>query len=365
MKYFTRVFFSILVLGLFSTCTLFIDIQDPPPTNNVNNVNNTNNTNNIEPVCGNEVLEEGEECDDGNTTSGDGCSADCKVECGPGLTDCEDPRCADDPACNSCLQVGSSCTTGADCCSSICSHEGICVSMEICDDGIDNNGNGLTDCEDPQCWANTLCPCREIGDSCYNHLDCCSQFCLVGTCKEKEICDNGIDDTGNGLTDCADPDCADDPLCQSVEPVCGNSILEEGEDCEMTGETTTCSQLGYSNAMTLVCQDCTWNVGNCEPWQGVGVGEGCTSNTVCTGVHLDHRECNVSFPGGYCTRQCNSEGYDVCIGSGGRCLCMSSDCKCFKPCTTTSQCRTADGYHCAAPMGYTEQFCIPPGFPTN
>ena len=34
------------------------------------------------PVCGNSLVESGEECDDGNTSDGDGCSADCLVEGG-------------------------------------------------------------------------------------------------------------------------------------------------------------------------------------------------------------------------------------------------------------------------------------------
>jgi cysteine-rich repeat protein len=33
------------------------------------------------PVCGNGVLEEGEDCDDGNVLDGDGCSAICRTEC--------------------------------------------------------------------------------------------------------------------------------------------------------------------------------------------------------------------------------------------------------------------------------------------
>jgi len=33
-----------------------------------------------EPVCGNEIIEAGETCDDGNTTGGDGCSATCQTE---------------------------------------------------------------------------------------------------------------------------------------------------------------------------------------------------------------------------------------------------------------------------------------------
>jgi cysteine-rich repeat protein len=32
--------------------------------------------------CGNGVLDEGEQCDDGNRVNGDGCSAECEVECG-------------------------------------------------------------------------------------------------------------------------------------------------------------------------------------------------------------------------------------------------------------------------------------------
>ncbi len=43
-------------------------------------------------VCGNGVKEQGEACDDGNTDSGDGCSATCEVECSNGsVTDCNPP----------------------------------------------------------------------------------------------------------------------------------------------------------------------------------------------------------------------------------------------------------------------------------
>ncbi|USN54694.1 MAG: DUF4215 domain-containing protein [Candidatus Peribacteria bacterium] len=32
-----------------------------------------------EPFCGNEILDEGEQCDDGNEINGDGCNNDCRV----------------------------------------------------------------------------------------------------------------------------------------------------------------------------------------------------------------------------------------------------------------------------------------------
>jgi hypothetical protein len=63
---------------------------------------------------------------------------------------------------------------------------------EVCDDGIDNTDNGLTDCDDPDC--------RD------------AQVCLV------EICDDGIDNTGNGLIDCEDPQCFDHPACLCNTP---------------------------------------------------------------------------------------------------------------------------------------------------
>ena len=31
-----------------------------------------------EPICGNTLIEEGEQCDDGNRRNGDGCDADCQ-----------------------------------------------------------------------------------------------------------------------------------------------------------------------------------------------------------------------------------------------------------------------------------------------
>ena len=56
----------------------------------------------------------------------------------------------------------------------------------LCNDKIDNDKDGLVDCDDPDC--------------------ACS--------GQKEICDNGIDDDGDKLVDCDDPDC--DGVCQKV-----------------------------------------------------------------------------------------------------------------------------------------------------
>ena len=132
------------------------------------------------PTCGNGKLETGEQCDDGNTTSGDGCSSTCTTEgpkCGNGIVEsgegCDDGNttsgdgcsstCQCEPTCgNGKLEAGEQCddgnTTSGDGCSSTCTTEGpVCgngkvESGEQCDDGNTTSGDGCSStcqCECP------------------------------------------------------------------------------------------------------------------------------------------------------------------------------------------------------------------------
>src|SRR5579863_5408414 len=76
-------------------------------------------------VCGNGILEPPEGCDDGNTTSGDGCSSTCTVETG---WRCPVPGKPCVPICGDCMiEGGETCddcnTTNGDGCSSTCQVE--------------------------------------------------------------------------------------------------------------------------------------------------------------------------------------------------------------------------------------------------
>jgi hypothetical protein len=71
------------------------------------------------------------------------------------------------------------------------------VLVENCTNGKDDDGDGLIDCADPDCAADPACLTTKVG----------------GTA---EICNNGIDDDGDGLVDCADPDCFSSPLCTTT-----------------------------------------------------------------------------------------------------------------------------------------------------
>jgi cysteine-rich repeat protein len=129
-------------------------------------------------TCGNGVLETGEQCDDDNTTNGDGCSAQCRVEaCGNGVVD-----------------VGEGCddgnTTSGDGCSATCVHEPRCGDRvvdagETCDDGNTTSGDGCsaTCAREPRCGDGVLDPGEKCDDGNGVSGDGCSASCKREPCK--------------------------------------------------------------------------------------------------------------------------------------------------------------------------------------
>ena len=81
-------------------------------------------------VCGDSEPDIGEQCDDGNTTPGDGCSASCTVEAGSDCTMAIGSNPPEPPIPSMCL-VG------------LCG-DGIVSSGEVCDDANLTNGDGCT-----------------------------------------------------------------------------------------------------------------------------------------------------------------------------------------------------------------------------
>ncbi|MDP2691325.1 MAG: DUF4215 domain-containing protein [bacterium] len=112
----------------------------------------------VEPaICGNRILDLGEECDDGNTVSGDGCSATCQNEAAP-IAVCG----------NGIIEVGEECddgnTVSGDGCSATCTPDAVQGALNSLvkqspegagsncayggikvESGVDDNGNGILD----------------------------------------------------------------------------------------------------------------------------------------------------------------------------------------------------------------------------
>jgi cysteine-rich repeat protein len=150
--------------------------------------------------CGNGKIEGTEQCDDGNTVSGDGCDSLCKAE------------------------TGWSCTGGAGAlstCTAICGN---------------NNTKG-----------NELCDGTDLAGE-----TCISQGFTGGTLKCKADCS---DYNTSGCT--AAPG-------GPTASVCGNNATETGEDCDVTDMTgETCISQGFIGG-TLACNaDCTFDTSGC------------------------------------------------------------------------------------------------------
>ena|GEM_PF-5098934 len=159
----------------------------------------------VPPVCGNGVVESGEQCEDLNTTSGDGCSATCQSE----------PPGGSCPVCgNETIEGIEACddgnTEGGDGCSATCQIEvepptcpvcgnGTVEGIETCDDGNTVNGDCCSSVCQPEDLGTTTCgvgACSETVDKCVNGEP---QACTPGT-PGPELC-NGIDDNCDGRND--------------------------------------------------------------------------------------------------------------------------------------------------------------------
>ncbi len=161
-----------------------------------------------------------ETCDDGIDNDGDL------------LVDCNDPDCCKDTVACPAYATNEGANGGL-CCNNdrdddndgqMDDADSDCL-IESCDDGIDNNGNGLVDCEDPYCCGDSACPTGPGGDESENDGICCA---------------NGADDDQDGLADKNDPDCNENPIV-NPKPCCRDGKDNDGDgliDCE---EVTCCN----------------------------------------------------------------------------------------------------------------------------
>lgn len=193
-----------------NTCTpwysqIQLDAQDGSGI--VNAVINNNVALDCSALCGNNVLDTavGEQCDDGNQMSGDGCDENCL---GPeeGFTCPENMAGACEPICGDTLVVGD----------------------EECDDGnLSNNDSCLNDCTAAACGDTFLC----------TDVATCSTGPEGGT----EECDDGnTADNDACLGSCAIAICGDNVVCTD-EATCTTGPEGGVEECDEGMPTTTCT----------------------------------------------------------------------------------------------------------------------------
>ncbi|HKO92158.1 MAG TPA: DUF4215 domain-containing protein [Polyangiaceae bacterium] len=201
------------------------------------------------PFCGDGALNDDEQCDDGNETAGDGCSANCLVveqgyacptpggecvlvaRCGDSLQigeeQCDDGNVLGDDGCTATCQLERDyvCPTpGQPCVSSVTCGDRRLSGDEKCDDGNTTAGDGCS----------ATCTSEE-GFTCPITGALCVAVCGDGLVRGAERCDDANTTPGDGCSaTCGNEDgfaCgAPGQLC--FETTCGDGSTEGSEGCD-------------------------------------------------------------------------------------------------------------------------------------
>lgn len=162
---------------------------------------------------------------------------------------------------------------------------------KTCDDGVDDDEDGFTDCEDQDCNGNAACAC---GD---------------GTC------DGGEDE------DTCPADCA---VCDQIADLLVDRGCAAGETCTVNGGNIECVTPGPNAAYD-----------NCQP------DSGCAAGTTC-----------VNPPTGgapICTPFCDRDGAGTCPGTGLCILTLATPDGTAGLCIEPDDCDLLTGAGCTAP----------------
>jgi cysteine-rich repeat protein len=170
--------------------------------------------------CGNGVVERGEQCDDGNTQAGDGCSRYCQIDDGP---------------CVGCVVL-------------IACGDGILSANEACDDGNDVSGDGCAaDCQSVEPGWRCRSPGRE-----------CAPVCGDLVVRRTETCDDGNTMSGDGCSvyclveagwDCSRGQCTRIALDggggeDGGALSCGDGIRSGAEECDLGVDSNSDTEYG-------------------------------------------------------------------------------------------------------------------------
>ena len=140
-----------------------------------------------EPVCGNSIVEEGEDCDEGTNNSNQGsCTLSCKdAQCGDGFIQPGEE--CDDGGNNS---NQGSCTLN---CKDARCGDGFIQPEEECDDGGNNSNEGscTLNCKDARCGDGFVQSGEECDDGNTQSGDGCSANCQIESTNNSS-CENGL-----------------------------------------------------------------------------------------------------------------------------------------------------------------------------
>jgi len=217
-------------------------------------------------ICGNGVTTVPEECDDANGVPGDGCENDCTLtSCGDGAVqapeECDDGNQANDDCCTrSCRLVaaGRGCTSDFEACTDrTCDGAGSCnpsFNSAPCDDGV--GCNGADTCSAGVCSIHAGDPCAAMD---------CGGHCVMSPFPQCVYDLAGTPCTDDGNT------CTNDQ-CDGAG-TCAHATLTDGSACHDDACIAgTCASGACQLGSTSACDPCLTcdGSGGCVPPTGLG-----------------------------------------------------------------------------------------------
>ena len=133
---------------------------------------------------------------------------------------------------------------------------GTCEATELdCTDGQDEDCDGASDCNDSDCAADPACQTASCGNgTCEAGEDTCGPDWCASDCGLPTVettCDDGVDEDCDGQTDCDDSDCSADAACQQPTNCNNNGVCEAGEDCNNC--SNDCASVTKGNPNNRYC----------------------------------------------------------------------------------------------------------------
>ncbi len=245
-------------------------------------------------------------------TPGGSCTDGLDNDC-DGVVDCDDPDCDSDAACFMPGCGNGACEADENVCS--CSEDcGSAPSAESsCENGVDDDCDGAVDCADADCTSDAACSVEPCGDGACDSASgenacTCPADCGSPRATERK-CSDHTDDDCDGAVDCADSDCASDAAC-SVEP-CGDGVCDSasGEDGCTCPEDCGSPPSSERKCTDGMDDDCDGYADGDDP--DCIAASGC-GNGVCEG---DGEDCFT------CPEDCG------CRGNGCKACCGDGACK--------------------------------------
>ncbi|GEM_PF-6274818 len=224
-----------------------------------------------EDLCGNENIDSGEECDDGNTENNDGCSSTCATET------CGDDIRQSNEECDTGSRNGSENSLCRFNCTIIECGDGVFDFGEECDDGNVVDGDGC----DSSCQNESECigpECQCFGPECI-HTECHESECVV-------VLGEGINECGSEVAcPCTGDDCpCQGPECYHTECQESECVVIEGKGRNECGTNIRCND----SLEHTVCQN-----QQCKMQFGPGNNE-CVTNVDCSPVGMHYACHNLS-----------------------------------------------------------------------